>query len=138
MITRGKRVAVAYDLWVDGKLVKSIVDTRPQWYLHGQKKMGIGFEKAVHGMNVGERRSFVLSPKQAHGAVNPKSFVEMPRANFAKRDLFIGKALTSPKDGKFLAIVQEIRKDTIVLNFNHLYAGKSLRYDVHVIAVKGT
>jgi FKBP-type peptidyl-prolyl cis-trans isomerase SlyD len=137
MISNGKKISIAYNLRIDGKLIKSISASKPLRYVHGKRQISAGLEKALRGLKVGDRKEFILSPKEAHGIENPKSFIEMPKARFPKRDHFIGKELTSPKDGKFLATVKEIKQNSLVLNFNHPFAGKKLHYEVLVISIEG-
>ena len=137
MISKGKKVRIAYNLMVEGKLIKSINATKPMRYIHGRKEIFLGLEKALKGLKVGDRKKFSISPKEGYGPENPKSVMEMSKARFLKKDHFIGKEITSAKDGKFLATVKEVRKDTLVLNFNHPFAGKQLNYEVLVVAIEG-
>ncbi len=137
MISQGKKVRIAYNLTVNGKLVKSISSVKPLRYVHGKKQISAGLEKALKGLKVGDSKEFVLSPKDGYGLEDPKSFMEMPKSRFPRRDHFVGKELTSPRDGKFLATVKEVKPKTLVLNFNHPFAGKKLRYEVLVIAIEG-
>ena len=137
MIGRGKKIRIAYDLTVDGKLVKSVYATKPLQYIHGKKEILPGLEKALQGLKLGDRRAIDLSPKNGYGVENPASIMEMPKKRFPKRDHFIGKEMRSLKDGKYLATVKEVRKETLVLNFNHPLAGKTLHYDVVVVGIEG-
>ena len=137
MISKGKAVRIAYNLTVDGKLIKSISAAKPLRYIHGRKAISLGMENALRGLKVGERKKFILSPKEGYGAENPKSFMEMPKSRFPKRDHFIGKEITSTRDGKFLATVRAVKSSTLVLDFNHPLAGKKLHYEVLVIAIEG-
>ncbi len=137
MISKGKRVRIAYTLTIDGKLIKSIGTTKPLRYIHGKKEIPVGLENALKGLKVGDRKEFVLSPKEGYGSENPHSVMEMPKSRFAKKDHIIGKEILSLKDGKFLATVKEVRSSTLVLNFNHPFAGKKLYYQVVVVAIEG-
>ena len=137
MISRGKSVRIAYDLTVDGKLVKSVPSTKPMRYIHGKNEILPGLEKELRGLGLGDRKKIMLSPKAGHGIENPKSIIEMAKSRFPKRDHFIGKELKSIKDGKYLATVKEVRKNTLMLNFNHPLAGKKLEYNVWVVGIEG-
>lgn len=137
MICNGKKVALAYDLTVDGKLVKSIGTTRPFQYLHGNNEIPAGLEKALRGMKPGDRKRFCLSPKNGFGVENPKSVREIPKSCFPKKDHFIGREVRSAKDGGYVATVKEVRKDTLLLDYNHPYAGKKLEYNVYIVAIEG-
>ena len=137
MISKGKKVRIAYNLTVDGKLIKSINASKPFRYIQGKREISQGFQKALQGLKIGDRKQFILSPKEGYGLENPKSFMEMPKSRFPKRDHVIGKEILSPKDGKFLATIKEVRPETLILNFNHPFAGKKLFYEVVVLAIEG-
>ena len=136
MTHRDKRIRIAYDLTVDGKLVNSFNKDKSDRYVQGKKEILPGLEKALVGAKSGEKRKISLSPKNGYGVRNPLCVMEMQKARFPKRDHFIGKEIRSLKDGKRLAVVKEVRKETLVLDFNHPLAGKTLHYDVHVISVE--
>ena len=91
MISKGKRVRIAYNLTIDGKLIKSISATKPLRYVHGKKEISTGLENALRGLKVGDRKQFVLSTKDGYGLENHKSFMEMPKSMFLKKDHFIGR-----------------------------------------------
>ena len=137
MISRGKTVRIAYDLSADGKLVRCVHSAKPFRYLHGKSDLLPALEKALVGMNVGDRKKILLRPKDGHGPQNPRSIVEMPKTRFPKRDHLVGKEVRSLRDNKYLATVTEVRKNTLILNFNHPLAGKELQYDVQVIGIEG-
>ena len=136
MISRGKKVRIAYDLTVDGKLIKSVHANKPLQYVHGKKQILPGLEKALQGLKLGERKVIRLSPKNGYGFEDPNSIMEMPKSRFPKRDHFVGKEMKSLRDGKYLAVVKEVRKETLVLNFNNPLAGKTLHYEVVVIGIE--
>ena len=137
MSTRGKGIRIVYDLTVDGKLVHSINANKPLRYVQGRKEILPGLEKALKGLKPGQKKAVRSSARDGYGLEDPDSIMEMPKGRFPKRDHFIGKTIRSQKDGKYLATVKEVRKETLVLNFNHPLAGKTLCYDVHVISVEG-
>ena len=136
-ISKGKTVKIAYDLTVDGQLIKSIGATRPFRYTHGKKQVSRGLEKALAGLKVGDRKEFVVFPKDGYGRENPKSFMEMSKSEFPKKDHFIGRKIMSQKDGKYFGTVKEVRSNTLLLNLNHPFADKKLHYDVVVVGIEG-
>jgi len=138
VISKGKRIRIAYDLTVDGRLIQSIHASKPLRYVHGKKQVSKGLEGALKGLRVGDRKAFILNPKEGgYGYEDPKSFIEMPKSRFPKKEHFVGKKIISARDGKFLATVKEVKSDTLVLNFNHPFAGKKLHYDVIIVSIEG-
>ena len=137
MISSGKTVRIAYNLTIGGKLIKCVSPVKPLRYIHGRKQISRGLERALRGLKVGESKDFSLSPKDGYGLEDPKLYMEMPKSRFQKKDHVIGKQLISQKDGKFFATVREVRTKTLILNFNHPFAGKKLDYEVVVVAIEG-
>lgn len=135
-ITAGKRVAISYDLTVEGHLIKCIGSQKPLRYVHGKKQILPGLERSLKGLKVGDHKEFDLLPKEGYGIENPKSIMEVTKTRFAKGNHVIGKQIRSNKDGKFLATVKAVNKDTLVLNFNHPLAGKKLHFNVVILAVQ--
>ena len=137
MISQGKTVRIAYNLTIGGKLIKSVSSVKPLRYTHGKKQIFRGLENQLKGLKVGESKDFDLSPKDGYGPEDPKLYMEMPKKRFPKKDHVIGKELVSQKDGKFFATIRAIKSNTLVLNFNHPFAGKKLHYEVKVVAIEG-
>ncbi len=139
MITNGKVVRIAYELTVDGKVLKSVQTERPYCFVCGRQKrkeIPEALEAAIHGLKAGNCKSIDIPPKKAHGNENPHCFIEVPKARYPKTCHAIGKEI-SARDGKYLARVKEVRKNTLLLNFNHPLAGKTLHYEVFVVSVDG-
>lgn len=128
---------IAYDLTIGGRLVKSVGSEKPLRYVQGRGDVPPALQKALRGMNVGDRKEFVIGPKNGHGKSDSKSVIEMSKARFPKKDHFVGKELASPRDGKFLATVREVRKETLLLDFNHPFAGKDHHYSVLIVGIEG-
>lgn len=137
MIAKGQKIWIAFDLTVEGRLVQSVAVWRPLSYVQGQRAgNGIprAFENAVRTMAVGQRKTFVLRPREGFGGVKPVLLMEMPKARFALKYHMAGKEILSG-NGKFLARVKEVRGDKLLVDFNHPYAGKDLKYDVVLVGV---
>lgn len=140
MVSAGKRIRIAYDLTIDDRLIKSFSRNKPYSYAHGRRngtEIPLGLEKAVKGMRIGEQRTIILKAKEGYGVQNQRSIMEMPKKRFSKKDHIVGRTLRSERDGKYLARVAEVRKETLMLDFNHPYAGKTLRYEVFVVGIEG-
>ena len=139
VVSDGKLVKAHYTLTVDGKVVDSSKGKEPLQFKVGSKQMIPGFEKAIIGMKVGEKKSFKVSPKDGYGIEDPKAFQNVPK-NRLPHEMTpkAGMLLrVKGKDGReFTARISEVRKDMVVLNFNHPLAGKTLNFDVEIVEVK--
>lgn len=139
MISAGKRIRLAFELTVDGKPFRIVHSGKPIAYVQGQRTTDFpkALVKQLSGMALGQRKRVVLSPKQGYGPVDPKLVMTMPRARFARKYHYIGQRIMSERDGKHLAFVREVHKETIVVDFNNPLAGKNLQYDILVVGIEG-
>ena len=122
----------------DEQVVGSNVGKKPITYTHGDKKIIVGLEKAIEGMQKGETKQIVVAPKDGYGEVDANGFKEVPRQNIPKKFQVLGARLRSTdRSGHTVRpSVHEIRDDTIVLDFNHPLAGKELFIEVKVLDFK--
>ena len=139
VVAAGKSVKVNYTVKVDGKVVDSSNGRGPLEVKIGGHQMIPGFEKALLGMKAGEKKSFKVSPQDGYGLENPKAIKEVPiskmPSNITPKAGMILSAKS--KDGQTVPVrIQEVKKDVVVMNFNHPLAGKTLNFDVEVVEVK--
>lgn len=139
VVAEGKSVKVHYTLTVDGKVVDSSKGREPMQFKPGTRQMIPGFEKAVMGMKAGQKKSFRVSPDEGYGRVNSKLKKDVPKSQLP--------ADTPPKAGMTIYAqtkkgqripgrIMEVKKDMVVIDFNHPLAGKTLHFDVEVIEIK--
>src|SRR5690349_16146542 len=126
MISNGKKVRIAYNLSVDGKLVECVSSHKPFHFVQGEKGPCRGLQSGLKGLMAGDKKTFWVQPKDAYGASSAHAVIECPKARYPKRDHVIGRQIRSAKDGKYLATVKAVKTETLVLDFNHPYAGKAL------------
>lgn len=139
VISEGKTVKVNYTLTVDGKEVDSSKGRGPLEFKPGSHQVIPGFEKAVMGMKVGDKKSFKVAPEDGYGPEDPTA-----RQNIPKKQLppeITPKAgmmlMAHGKDGQSIPVkIVEVRDDEVVMDFNHPLAGKTLNFDVEVLEIK--
>jgi FKBP-type peptidyl-prolyl cis-trans isomerase SlyD len=139
VVSDGKSVKVEYTLKVDGKEIDSSKGRQPLEFKVGSHQVVPGFEKAIMGMKVGAEKSFKVSPEEGYGAVNPKAVRDVPRKELPA-DLTPKAGMTlyaQAKNGqRFPVKIIEVKKDVVVMDFNHPLAGKTLNFDVKVLDIK--
>lgn len=138
MVSEGKTVKVNYTLTVDGKVVDSSQGREPLEFKAGSHQMIPGFEKAVMGMKVGEKKSFKVSPKEGYGMEDPKAIQDIPKNQLpAGVTPKAGMTLYAQnKSGQRIPVrIVDVKKDVVVMNFNHPLAGKTLNFDVEVVEI---
>jgi len=137
MIENGKKVKMQYTLKVDGQVVDSSVGKDLFEYEHGTGSIIPGLSKELEGLIPGDKREITVKPEEGYGVLDPAALTEVPKSRLPQGDLQIGTVLTAPGAGgqKLTAVIKEIKTDTVILDFNHPLAGKSLFFEVEIIEV---
>ena len=91
------------------------------------------------GLEQGDQKVVHLSAEQAYGEFDQELVMEVPRADFAP-DLELKPGLvfeTENDEGQAVYfIVQEVKDDAVVIDFNHPLAGKDLEVTLSVRQVR--
>jgi FKBP-type peptidyl-prolyl cis-trans isomerase 2 len=139
VIGNGSTVSFEYTLSDDkGKVLESSKGKTPMTYTHGQAQIIPGLEKGMAGMKVNDEKTVRVKPEEAYGTVDSRAFHEMPREKIPAENLKAGDTLmaTSPQGQSFPVRVHQIKDKTVVLDFNHPLAGKTLTFAVKVLDIK--
>jgi FKBP-type peptidyl-prolyl cis-trans isomerase SlpA len=121
-----------------GDVVDSTFDKNPATFKVGDGNLLPGFEQAMFGLKAGDKRSIAIGPEQGFGQGNPQNVQTLPRNQFEGMDLSEG-LLVIFKDAantELPGVVKSFTDETVVVDFNHPLAGKSLSFDVEIIDVK--
>ena len=138
-ITDGLVVSLNYVLTVDGETLAQTDADDPMEYLHGAEEILPGLERALDGKQVGDKFSVTLQPEDAYGDYDEDDVEEIDRADIPNVDeLEIGMVVeVEDEDGyAYMAQVREIGAKIVTLDFNPPLAGKTLTYDVEVVAIR--
>ena len=139
VVKDGMSVSFDYALKdTDGKLLETTKGKSPLRYTHGQKEMIPGLEKQLAGMKVGDEKTVRVKPEEAYGPVNKDSFHEVPKEKIPPDGLKVGAVLaTKAPNGQVIPVrVAEIKDKTVVMDFNHPMAGKTLVFDVKIVDIQ--
>ena len=137
-VTNGKQVTLEYTMKLDDQsVVDSNVGGEPLKVTQGRHEIIPGLEKAIEGMVPGEKKKVTVAPTEAYGSVDPKAFQEVDRKMVPAEAQKVGAQLEGKTtDGKTVyPRISELKNDTVVLDFNHPLAGKTLYFDVKVLEV---
>jgi FKBP-type peptidyl-prolyl cis-trans isomerase SlyD len=137
-IASGDEVSLEYTIVDDkGKELETSVGKVPLRYVSGSNQIPSGLDKALVGLHVGEEKDITLSPEQGYGPVRNDARHEVPKDAVPLEERKVGAILQAHSaDGTTIVQVVEIKEKTIVVDFNHPYAGKTLAYHVKVLDVK--
>ena len=139
VVATGKKISLEYTLVLeDGSTVASNVGKPPLLFTHGEQEILPALESALEGLGVNETRSVTLSPTEAYGPVNAEAFREVAPSTIPEEARKTGTMLVAQdQEGNSRPVrVHEVHDDKIVLDFNHPLAGKTLTFNVRVVAIQ--
>src|ERR1700712_1240887 len=112
---------------VNGEQFDSSVGKEPLEFTVGAGQMIKGFDAAMPGMSVGEKKTVNIAPEEGYGPKNEEALIEFPRKNVPPdMPLEVGMKLElrGENDQPFPVVITDINDDIIVLDANHELAGK--------------
>lgn len=136
-VSNGKVISLEYTLKLeDGQVVDTNVGQTPLSYTQGANQIIHGVEAALEGMEVGQAKLAVVSPTEGYGDSDPNAFAEVPKEKLPQ-EIQVGTQLHG-KDAsgrEIRPVVSAIKDETVLLDFNHPLAGKTLYFDLKVLNI---
>ena len=135
----GDTVKVHYTLKdANGEVVETSINSEPIDFKIGAGNVIPGFEKAVMGMELNEKKSIEIAPEDAYGPRDEKKIFEYERSK-APQDFNpqIGQTIQLHRpDGKsFTATVLGETEKGFKMDANHPLAGKKLNFDLELVEI---
>jgi FKBP-type peptidyl-prolyl cis-trans isomerase SlyD len=89
-------------------------------------------------MKVGEEKKVQVKPADGYGPINPEAFQEISKDKLPPEALKVGTMLMAqgPQGQGIPARVHEIKDNTVIMDFNHPMAGKTLSFDIKISEIK--
>jgi FKBP-type peptidyl-prolyl cis-trans isomerase SlyD len=143
-IEKDKVVSLSYVLTVDGETLETVTVEKPMKFIMGTGYLLPKFEENISGKQAGDAFEFMLAAGDAYGEIVPEAIVELPSSLFevdGKLEaglLTVGNFLPMPdsEGNRMNGVIDEVRNDTVVMNFNHPLAGKKIYFKGTVVAVR--
>ena len=122
----------------NGDVVDSTFDKQPATFKVGDGNLLPGFEVALYGFKAGDKRSLQIEPENAFGQPNPQNVQVMPRGQFQDMELSEGLLIifNDAANAELPGVVKAFDEQQVTIDFNHPLAGKTLSFDVEIIAVR--
>jgi FKBP-type peptidyl-prolyl cis-trans isomerase 2 len=139
VVQDGSIVGIEYTLTDDtGKVIDTNVGKEPLTYIQGAGQIVKGLERELNGLKTGDEKKVQVKPEDGYGLPNEKAFQEIPRDKVPAEAQKAGTMLmTKSADGRVMPIrVHEVKDKTVVVDFNHPLAGKTLHFDVKIKDIK--
>lgn len=121
-----------------GEQFDSSVDREPLEFTVGAGQMIKGFDAALPGMSIGEKKTINISAEEGYGERSEEAMIPFPKENVPEdMKLEPGMTLTlSNQDGQPVpVVVVEVKDDVIILDANHFLAGQELIFDIELVEI---
>lgn len=122
----------------DGSVFDSSAGRDPLQFKVGSGQVIAGFEEAVTGMAVGEKKTVMIPCSKAYGEVQDDLVMTVPQAQVpADLKLEVGMLLeVGGANGELLRVtVIEMNEDSVILDANPPLAGKDLTFALELVAI---
>jgi peptidylprolyl isomerase len=141
IVKSGDQVAVHYTgRLTNGEVFDSSQGREPLAFTVGAGQMIAGFDAGVVGMSIGEEKSISIPAADAYGEWEEENTIAFPKENLPA-DLQIEKGMQltmRSQDGHpFPVTVFDIQEETVILDANHMLAGKELIFDIQMVSING-
>ncbi|MFC1884097.1 peptidylprolyl isomerase [Thermodesulfobacteriota bacterium] len=138
-IENGLFVSVEYTGTLEnGEVFDSSQDRGPLEVEIGAGQVISGFEDALKGMALNEKKIVTLEPEEAYGHRNENHIHTFPRTEMPPEiDPQVGQVLgVTTKDGReFPALITKADNTNVTVDLNHPLAGKALTFDIEVVGI---
>jgi peptidylprolyl isomerase len=97
-----------------------------------------GFDTGVLGMAVGEKKTIQIPPHEAYGERDDQAIIEFPASNVPpdmKLEPGMQLTLRNEQGHPVPVVVLEVAADVVVMDANHMLAGKELVFDVEMVEI---
>ena len=121
-----------------GEQFDSSAGREPLEFTVGAGQMIKGFDAAMPGMTLGEKKTINIPAADAYGERTEEAIIQFPKENVpADMKLEAGMQLTlSNQAGQPIpVVVVEVQEEVIVLDANHFLAGKELIFDIELVEI---
>ena len=147
IIDKNKYASITYSLKVDnaeGEVIETIDADRPLEFIFGIGNLLPAFEENLSGLGVEDKFAFTIPSGASYGEYNDAKIVELKTEMFAHNGetpdglLDVGNQvpMQDGRGNKMTGTVKEVVGDTVIMDFNHPLAGKTLFFEGAVQAVR--
>lgn len=138
-VKNGDTVKVHYrGTLADGSEFDSSEGRDPLQFVMGRKMLIPGFEKAVMGLEVGDKTTVTIPPEDAYGEREEEQIIPLPLDQVPDdMDPEVGMVvqLQTNTGAMIDAVVKEITEDKMMLDTNHPLAGEALTFEIEVVEI---
>ncbi len=122
----------------NGEVFDSSEGREPLEFTVGAGQMIVGFDAAIPGMKVGDKKTINISAEEGYGPKNEEMVFDFPKDRIpADMKLELGMQLSMNNgEGQMMPVtVVGVSEESIKLDANHFLAGKELVFDVELVSI---
>lgn len=141
-IEENKVVRLDYKVYDNdtNELLEDTAQIAPFFYIHGIGSFLPKIEEALEGREKGYQTTVIIDVEDGYGEYDEELVEEMNRADFDAEfdDLYVGMEFLAEMDDETeqLYTVKDIEDDKVIVDGNHAFAGRVLRFEVTVADVR--
>jgi len=140
VVKEGSRVKVIYEgSLADGSVFDKSEESQPLEFTAGRGEMIPGFDKAVLGMKLNEKKEFTIPPEEAYGLRNDTWVRKVPPSFFPADmtpQINMMLSLQDERGRSFPGTITEITEDSITIDLNNPLAGKELTFKIEIVGIE--
>lgn len=118
----------------DGTVFDSSIGKEPLEFTAGAGQMIKGFDSAVIGMKVNEKKTVELAPSEAYGEHDETNVITVDANAFANFSTIQKGVVVSASNGARGVVIERTDKNAVI-DFNHELAGKTLIFEITIVSI---
>lgn len=138
-VKSGDEVKVHYTgTLLSGEQFDSSAGREPLKFTVGAGQMIKGFDAALPGMTVGEKKTITIPSNEAYGERNEEAIIRFPKKNIPenmKLEKGMNLQLTDETGRPIPVVVTDIEENEVIFDANHSLAGKDLVFDIELMEI---
>ncbi|MEM9720662.1 MAG: peptidylprolyl isomerase [Bacteroidota bacterium] len=122
----------------NGDQFDSSAGREPLSFTVGSGQVIPGFDQAVLGMALQEKKTITIPFAEAYGPKNPELIQEVPKANFPdhiKPEVGLELMAQQPNGQQLNVKVVELTDTGVVIDGNHPLAGEDLVFEIELVGI---
>ncbi|MFN5135353.1 MAG: peptidylprolyl isomerase [Chitinophagaceae bacterium] len=136
---KGDTVRVHYTgKLVSGEQFDSSAGREPLEFEIGAGMMIKGFDDAVVGMAIGDKKTINIPAVEAYGERSEEMVIDFPRSNFPDDmtpEVGMQLMMNNSAGQQFPVTIVDVKEDVVILDANHMLAGKELVFDIEMVEI---
>lgn len=138
-VQKGDNVSVHYHgRLIDGSTFDSSEGREPLQFTAGSGQVIPGFDEAVLGMLIGDKKTVHIPVDSAYGQRNEDMVMPYPKSDFPEdMQPIVGMQLQMGDNAGnvFPVTIVEVTEDSVLLDANHELAGHDLIFEIELVTI---